>query len=244
MKDSEFIALLNLYLDHEISTADAARLEAEVQSNPGRRRIYQQYCRMQKACKVIAADFQTDTETPADRKTVPFNSAAVSARQLDRKGILYTAGTFAAVAACIAIIFVGQSRQANDAAAANVATVQPAVAPAVTPTATIPNPDAAFVASNSSARHGLVVIPPRSIVRDPLLLTGTQAEAVLAAAVQQANSQLAWLESVQLAPLPEHKPAELHFAASLRSEGRPLGQRATSAGREEGEEQVILRWVK
>ena len=34
MKDSEFIELLNLYLDHEISTADAARLEAEVQANP------------------------------------------------------------------------------------------------------------------------------------------------------------------------------------------------------------------
>ena len=30
MKDSEFLELLNLYLDHEISPADAARLEAEV----------------------------------------------------------------------------------------------------------------------------------------------------------------------------------------------------------------------
>ena len=39
MNDSEYIELLNLYLDHEISAADAARLEAEVQSNPARRRI-------------------------------------------------------------------------------------------------------------------------------------------------------------------------------------------------------------
>ena len=30
MKDSEFIELLNLYLDHEISAADAVRIEAEV----------------------------------------------------------------------------------------------------------------------------------------------------------------------------------------------------------------------
>ena len=29
MKDSEFLELLNLYLDHEISPADAARLEAD-----------------------------------------------------------------------------------------------------------------------------------------------------------------------------------------------------------------------
>ena len=36
MKDNEFIELLNLYLDHEISQEDAARLEAEVQRNPAR----------------------------------------------------------------------------------------------------------------------------------------------------------------------------------------------------------------
>ena len=60
MKDSEFIQLLNLYLDHEISGADAARLESEVQTNAARRQIYQQYCRMQKACRMIAADFETE----------------------------------------------------------------------------------------------------------------------------------------------------------------------------------------
>ena len=47
MKDSEFIELLNLYLDHEISVADAARLEAEVQGSPARRRVYREYCQMQ-----------------------------------------------------------------------------------------------------------------------------------------------------------------------------------------------------
>ena len=57
MKDSEFIELLNLYLDHEITAADAARLEAEVQASPERRRVYQQYCRMQKACTMLAKDF-------------------------------------------------------------------------------------------------------------------------------------------------------------------------------------------
>ena len=58
MKDQEFIELLNLYLDHEISPADAARLEAEVQSNLPRRALYNQYCRMQKACTSLGADFR------------------------------------------------------------------------------------------------------------------------------------------------------------------------------------------
>ena len=66
MNDREFIELLNLYLDHEIAPADAARLEAEVRDNPERRRIYLDYCRMQKACGLLAKDFAK--ERPADRQ--------------------------------------------------------------------------------------------------------------------------------------------------------------------------------
>jgi hypothetical protein len=232
MKDSEFIELLNLYLDHEISAADAARLEAEVQSNPARRRIYQQYCRMQKACKLLTADFQAEpaqTAPTSERKVIAFNPtvAAVEAARRKRAGTLYTLGTFAAVAACIAIIFVGRrqnasSENATAPGAAQVATNAPS---------TIANPEAAFVASNEAAPRGLVSVAPRSqpllLVRDPLLLTGTtQAEAVLTAAINEANSQLAWIESVQLAPLQQRPATDLQFTATLQSEGRPLGNRA------------------
>ena len=88
MKDTEFIQLLNLYLDHEISTADAARLEAEVQNNAGRRHIYQEYCRMQKACRMIAADFQTDpgeSGVSAERKVIAFNPAVAEAVAVRRR---------------------------------------------------------------------------------------------------------------------------------------------------------------
>ena len=33
MKDTKFIELLNLYLDHQISETDAAALEAEIRQN-------------------------------------------------------------------------------------------------------------------------------------------------------------------------------------------------------------------
>ena len=85
------------------------------------------------------------------------------------------------------------------------------------------------------------------LVRDPLLLTGnTQAEAVLAAAVNQANNQLAWIHSVQLAPLQERAPADLHFAATLQSEGRALGNRAVTPVKssQPGEEMVGFQFVK
>ena len=250
MKDSEFIELLNLYLDHEISAADAARLEAEVQTNQARRRIYQQYCRMQKGCKLVAADFHTEPVVVADRKVVPFNTAALAKAEARRRrmGSFYTVGTFAAVAACVAIVFVGRNRQTTEAAEAIVAAQTSARESAP---ASIANPQATFVAGASAAPRGLVSVPPRSpavLVRDPLLLTGTtQAEAVLNAAVQEANNQLAWLESVQLAPLPQRPPADLHFASTLRSQGRPLGGRSSVAQKQSGEESdemATFRFVK
>ena len=54
MNDREFIELLNLYVDHEISAEDALRLEHEVSTDPERRAVYTQYCRMQKACSMLS----------------------------------------------------------------------------------------------------------------------------------------------------------------------------------------------
>jgi hypothetical protein len=252
MKDTEFIELLNLYLDHEISAADAARLEAEVQTNPARRRVYQQYCRMQKACKMVAADFTTDLDQASDtagKKVVAFNPALAAAEaRRKRAGTMYTIGTFAAVAACVAIIFVGQSRKAAPTAPA---ADQPQPIAQSLPAAPIANPDAVFVASDTASPRGLVSVPARGqqmlLVRDPLLLTGTsQAEAVRAAAVNQANNQLAWIESVQLTPLQQRGPADLHFVATLKSEGRALGNRANAnpkAG-QQADEMLMFQFVK
>lgn len=115
MKESEFIELLNLYLDHEISAADAARLEAEVATNPARRRIYQDYCRIQKACKSLAVDFATEpVPTAAERNIVAFESA----RPSQRRAGWYGAGVFVAAAACVAVIFLGrQHRQESEGTA-------------------------------------------------------------------------------------------------------------------------------
>jgi hypothetical protein len=251
MKDTEFIQLLNLYLDHEISGADAARLEAEVQANAARRRIYEQYCRMQKACRMIAADFETEPagDTGAsEKKVIAFNPAAAAAIAAQRKRVhgLYTVGTFAAVAACAAIIFVGRGNQ-PPSMEVPAASTQPVAA---VPASPIANPDATFVAEKTAMPHGLVSVAPRSqpmLVRDPLLLTGnTQAEAVLAAAVNQANNQLAWIHSVQLAPVQERVPTDLHFAATLQSEGRALGNRSVTPakGPQPGDEMAGFRFVK
>jgi hypothetical protein len=53
MKESKFIELLNLYIDQQISPADAELMENEILRNPHRRRVYTQYCRMQRACCLV-----------------------------------------------------------------------------------------------------------------------------------------------------------------------------------------------
>ena len=81
MKDQEFVALLNLFIDREISAEDAVRLEAEVRRDPARRALYTQYCRMHRACVAHAeaqaahaealADMRTKLDALIDAKTAP-----------------------------------------------------------------------------------------------------------------------------------------------------------------------------
>jgi len=199
---------------------------------------------------MIAADFQTDSSDgslPVEKKIIAFNPAvaATAAARRKRTNVLYAAGTFAALAACVAFIFAGRDQQAP--ATDPTASASPPVA--VAPVSPIDNPDAVFVASKSAAPRGLVSVPPRQqrmLVRDPLLLTGnSQAEAVYAAAVHQANNQLAWIESVQLAPVQQRVPEGLHFAATLGSESRTLGNRSTPTREPQtGEEMVTFKFQK
>lgn len=247
MKDSEFIELLNLYLDHEISATDSARLEAEIRGNLERRRVYLQYCKMQQACRVIATDFahaESEHAPATDKKVVPFVLDAPAASRRRRIQVSYAIGTFAA-AACIAFL-VGRRGPAvtpvAEQSAAPVAASLPATPAGV-----------AVSASSTPGPRGLVSIarPVQSptLVANPLLLTGsTQAEAVRAAAVRQADNQLAWLEALQLAPLPERTNLshDLHFGARLITEGRALGNRASSQSKqpEPGEEMVTFQIVK
>lgn len=104
MKDAKFIELLNLYVDHQITAADAALLEAEIQRSPERRRIYREYCQMQKACALLAENFATPARAGGG-KVVDFPRAARS----PMKFATYAMGALAA-AACVAVVFVQRDR--------------------------------------------------------------------------------------------------------------------------------------
>src|SRR3954471_19354076 len=113
MKETRFIELLNLYVDQHLSGEDASELEAEILRNPKRKRTYQQYCRMQKACTRLfeneriqapASPALSRALAEADRKIVAFpETPKIWIRSP------YVAG-FAAVAACVAFALVRMNR--------------------------------------------------------------------------------------------------------------------------------------
>lgn len=106
MKDREFIELLNLYLDHEISDADAVRLEAEVQANPQRRATYLEYCRIQKACQLLAAELPAAAK-PAKGILEPGRQTPGSESKetwAGWRGALWGAGGLAAAASLILVL--------------------------------------------------------------------------------------------------------------------------------------------
>ena len=117
MRNSRFIELLNLYVDRQLSKEDAVELEREIARNPARSKMYQQYCRMQKACTLLFDQERNQAPntnllarslSDADRKVIGFPGSRVSRW---RSGSLYAASL--AAAACIAFAIVNRAEIAG-----------------------------------------------------------------------------------------------------------------------------------
>lgn len=65
MKDARFVALINHYIDRQITPAEAAELEAEINASPRRRQVYQGYCRMHRATRLVYESFRSEAGTVA-----------------------------------------------------------------------------------------------------------------------------------------------------------------------------------
>ncbi len=123
MKESTFIELLNLYIDQQISPAEATRLEEEILHNPRRRLVYQQYCKMHRACTIVLGNYgaEAEGETVVEFKPEP------------RSAWGYVAAGLAA--ACIAVVAARVYVQSGKVAAPSL--------PAAVPVAMAPAPVAA-----------------------------------------------------------------------------------------------------
>ena len=211
MNDSEFIEYLNLYLDHEITAADAARLEAEVQRSPERRRIYRDYCRMQKACMVLAKDFNDEAASAAAQERGPLELEG--ARRFSwGTGVWGAAGLFA-VAACVALVFIANRKPgASPVGRPVVSSVAPELEMGV-----IVGRSENIGAQASFARSVTVPASRRSELQPGLALGSLSLGHSIAGGESPAEgslpAQFDWMSSLQIAPMQRMELEGFRFEA-------------------------------
>lgn len=137
MTHEKFIESLNLYLDGELPPHAAAELEREIAGNLDRRRIYRQYCQMQKACGELAERFREEAApAPHFRKgaVVELPTRRASGDWFRSIALVATG----AAAACAVFLAVRRSAPATDAPAVAAVAPAPAAVPAAAPTQPVP----------------------------------------------------------------------------------------------------------
>ena len=201
MKDAEFIELLNLYLDHEISAVEARRLEVEVTGNPARYKIYREYCQMQKACVVLAQASALETASAAaDSNVVRFDEAT------PRWSLGFYAVAACAAAACVAVVAVLR----NGHGSANLATLAPeasaitsvqfaAVSPLANNARDLPR-TVSVAARNADLKPAFAAYTPRSIVEQNSM-----------AALDRSDTRFDWMQRVQVSSMPRVTAEDLRF---------------------------------
>jgi hypothetical protein len=215
MKENRFIELLNLYVDQQLTAAEAAELEAEVQHSSTRRHTYNQYCRMQKACTLLFDQQCQDAPSSAtlsralaqaDRKVVDFPERNTPWRQ---RGVF--AIGLAAMAACVALVLVRQTPVAKTTPVAMtppaVATPTPVAVAAAEPVApadqpvSVPLPD-----PRARTSRGLysALLPARSFV--PMQVVSVKGET---AVNSEEKPDFAWMKNVEFAPMRSVSAEEL-----------------------------------
>ena len=130
MKDTRFIELVNQYIDRQISPAETAELEAEIQVSPRHRKVYQQYCHMHRATKLVYESFRANADQPAVESNKSGGSIAQFEHNRQRSHWQYALGGLAAVAACFAVVVIRTGTFSHADGSAGVAAANP-VAPVV-----------------------------------------------------------------------------------------------------------------
>ena len=206
MKEREFIELLNLYVDREISAEDALRLESAVLDDPKRREVYDQYCRMAKACTMLTEDTMASAAEPI----------AVDFRPHRAWGFGPFAAGLAAAAVCAAVIITFKYRASELASLA----LSSPVAVAAPPAAPAPVAD--------------LDMKPVFLVH-PLDLTAAGAARLQLAATDRPANQLDWIGAIHLTPVLNATNSDLMSPRTSLKPAALTGLPAAADSDEQGE---------
>jgi anti-sigma-K factor RskA len=231
MNEPLFIELLNLYVDQQLSATEAAELESEIKQNPARRRTYQQYCRMQKACAQLFEHERSAAPASAvlardirqvNRKVVNF--PAESARPLWSTSFSIAA---VAAAACVALVVL---RQAESGSAQPEATVV---------ATTAENPNVSTLETDVAASHLVATVKAESdksefqpIFTAQTLRAHERQNLFFVSSVKTEESRLEWMRQVQLEPI--RKVSAENFAFGSRAPAdKPINATFSSSSNDE-----------
>jgi hypothetical protein len=109
MNERRFIELLNLYIDDQISPAEAAELESAVLAEPARRRTYEQYCRLHRGCSLLGEKERAQAPAyAAFTRSLRDAERKISAprRPIWQTFAMHPAFGASLAAACVALVFV------------------------------------------------------------------------------------------------------------------------------------------
>lgn len=216
MNDRRFIELLNLYVDQELPEDAARQLENEIAQRPERRRVYSQYCRMQRACvrllaqpsapaprieAMLAAAAQPGEAPPEGLFTVPAEPAIRPARSGQRATAWWGWGSGAmAAAACVALVLLlGGTRSGEPDPGAS---GQPAAIATADPGTT---PEGAVAGDMTSPTYRAVVAV------NALPWTSAARAGEAAAVISLDEPSLAWLQELRLTPIRQLSFESLQF---------------------------------
>ena len=211
MRDSRFIELLNLYIDHQLTAAEAAELEKEISNNLERRTTYNQYCRMQKACSEL---FEHERSLAPSSRVLCASLSAVE-RKVDRSaerrfafGIQSFAAVGLAAAACVAFVVI-VSRGPRGRSGSEIASAPAAIAPVTitqvssSPETTAPGATAALpslsridATMRPSMRESLFVSSVRPFGTDD-----SPSELMLDSVNGESVASYDWMHDVELTPV-------------------------------------------
>jgi hypothetical protein len=210
MNESRFVELLNLYVDHELTAGEAAELEAELQRNPGRRRLLREYQQLQRGCERLLE---------VDRALAPRTAEAVRALRHRRNGESrwtavsrrwsWFAGVGAATAAAAFAVIVVLRPEPPGAAVPAAASVVAQSALAASSGATAPLEMLDVTVPTVAERRGL---------RMRSLWTAAVEREAPAGLTHVTASDLSWLNDVRLPAVGAPRPEDLLF----RETARPL----------------------
>jgi anti-sigma factor RsiW len=230
MNDRRFIELLNLYVDQELTEDDARELEQEIAQRPDRRRVYSQYCRMQRACvrlleqqaapapRIARITHAATSQSGADRVPATILQLPPMATPRRQRGLGWAgwSGSALAAAACVALAFVVLRQPVDVGGSSAVAsTPVPAVAAApAEPASVVPSSSNALAAARSPAPAYRPVVSVNVLLRSN---DGRFAQTGGGLTLDQ--SSLDWQQQLRLTPIRQmqFEPSPFQSTGGLRA---------------------------